>query len=90
MLQFWLLFIGSEYKIDHQYACSTIWSAAVTVFGEDPGNCTLWMEDVDYNNDGYFNFREYISVAYQFFEGEPLKASQLNCSSCVGMENYNI
>ena len=90
MYRFWLLFIGTEYKVTHGYVCQQIWSVVESTFGENPGNCSDKLESVDYNNDGQMNFREYVSLGYEIFESDSLKASQLNCSTCVGMDNYNI
>ena len=52
-------------------------------------NCTATMLLVDFNHDSYVNFKE------MAFSGgllvEPLSNWWLsaNCSTCVGMENYN-
>lgn len=96
--QFWLYLsylagIGSEHKLDHDTACIKAWPLAVDQLEieEAPGNCHEILAQVDYNNDTYINFREFVViVAADLSGGHASKAMQINCSQCIGVEYYNI
>eukprot|EP01083_Nonionella_stella_P194517 717417_1 len=89
----WTSFLGTtQYKFGHDYMCSTAWPIAVS-FLEIPQNvsCMAVMENADYNNDGMTNFREFVIIGIPLVrEGMwALKATQVNCSACMGVEHYN-
>ena len=44
---------------------------------------------IDFNNDLAINFREYIVAAGLVANPEATNQLALNCSTCVGVENYN-
>ena len=49
----------------------------------------------DFNEDGSINFREFTGIVHSVaHSGGPQydlqKSLQLNCSECIGMENYNL
>ena len=78
-------------KWNHTTACRDQWPLAVSLFDTaDPGNCDKELDLVDYNRDGFINFHEFIGIAYEFAGGGRKKGAQINCSSCVGMDYYNI
>jgi len=86
---------SNVYKMNKTDACTEIWPVVVVLFGETNRykNCTQAMNEVDFNQDGYINFREYTALSYGYATPHSAgkdKAKQLNCSSCVGMEYYNI
>lgn len=62
----------------------------------DPAFCEILIGIFDWNEDGYINFREYsIFAAYLMYNPTTglsgiEKAIGVNCSSCVGMETYDI
>ena len=60
---------------------------------DDDVNCNQTMYAADFNGDDWMNFREFVVVALTIFQDESVdldKAISANCSSCVGMENYNV
>ena len=48
------------------------------------------MQEYDFNDDYFINFREWIAVGGDSYYEEEAKPRQLNCSECVGMQYYNI
>ena len=82
---------GEDHKWNHTVICRDKWSFAISTFGvENPGNCDDELDLVDYNNDGAVNFREFIPFAYKMAGYNGTKGAQVNCSSCLPMEYYNI
>eukprot|EP01083_Nonionella_stella_P243034 847221_1 len=96
LYQGWLLLTGTGvYKMDHATACAEMWPTAVALAsleGHMVGNinCSNAMQNVDYNNDQNINFREFTALGYGLFGGSLNRATQINCSQCIGMEYYNI
>eukprot|EP01083_Nonionella_stella_P106358 306793_1 len=90
----WTGFLGTtQYKFGHDYMCSTVWPMAVAYF-DLPQNmsCEVEARNTDYNEDGMINFREFVVLGMQLVTAENWngKATQVNCSSCIGVENYNV
>ena len=61
----------------------------------DSTTCMLAIELLDFNGDGYINFREFSTwtniIAYSQSVGYGVdKGINLNCSSCVGLDVYNV
>ena len=60
----------------------------------NPDGCMAMMQFLDLNGDGYINFREFtswagIAIWIDSFNGF-VKGINVNCSSCVGVDTYNI
>ena len=99
------LCIGSIYRENQsgnlckKHALATIISTVMSdltvqfdIFDFD--SCMLMMGFIDYNADGYINFREFTSLggiggSYQTVYRLD-KGANVNCSSCVGVDTYNI
>ena len=43
--------------MNHSIACRDKWPLAVELFGQNPGDCNEKLDEVDYNQDGFINFR---------------------------------
>eukprot|EP01083_Nonionella_stella_P043973 118605_1 len=82
-------------------ACADFWTVAQTLFEIDESwNCTELVMGVDYNEDKHMNFREFVVLALTNFREfqriysdggwQRNKGPQVNCSSCVGMQHYNV
>ena len=87
---------SGEYAVDldHQTVCATKWDDAMAQINNDneyTQNCTSSLRLVDFNQDSYLNFREFIVIAGLITHPdiETVKWLNLNCSDCVGMDNYN-
>ena len=81
----------SDYLYSHEYICEYRWPYSLSIFGLDSDlDCMDVWSGADYNYDGYTNFREYTAVAVNLTENGDAEGLWLNCSSCVGMEYYNI
>ena len=69
-------------------------SSLLDVLNLDLSTCMIWIQIVDFNDDGYINFREFVSwfgLILNFFSAEtPDKGITMNCSYCVGLDTYNI
>ena len=55
--------------------------------------CDYFMNRYDFNDDGFVNYRELTALGYtalydKFYDWG--RASQVNCSFCWGMDDYNI
>ena len=91
--QVWRAFAGDQHVMNHSHACGAMWSTVLAYFQvEDPKDCLSRVDALDYNQDGFLNFREGTVLgmdAMNNFEVD-LKGPQVNCSECVGMEYYNI
>ena len=60
---------------------------------DTPGGCEAFVCMIDWNEDGYINFKEFTTYIARFSTSDlPMdKAIGLNCSSCVGdMNTYDI
>ena len=85
------------FNINNTVMCAYWWPLITDFFGFDPSgsfynDCDENMRAVDYNHDAFTNFREFTVVAIDFMglNGSwPEKATQTNCSACIGMEHYN-
>eukprot|EP01083_Nonionella_stella_P243035 847222_1 len=93
--QGWTFLAGpGVYKMDHATACAEMWSTAVALASQQGNlveqNCSYALQNVDYNNDQHINFREFTALGYGLFGGSLNRATQINCSQCIGMEYYNI
>ena len=88
---------GEEiYNYEHNTVCTVLLPRAVSILASysidlNYSECTSWLLDTDHNNDGYTNFREFFKFVYEIFLSERgrRKPSQVNCSACVGVDNYN-
>jgi len=92
-LMAWNLFVPSGvYKMNHTDVCADVWPVVLAFFTPTGQftNCEWVVNEYDFNNDKAINFREFTAIAYSFVGSGQEKAKQLNCSSCVGMEYYNI
>ena len=96
MYELWLFLSRSEYRVNHSFACSNNWETAQLYLDLRGVVCEEELKSVDYNNDGYCNFREFVSSAYHWIysgktqESIRMKAPQVNCSACTSMQYYNI
>jgi len=97
MFNFWGLLYdlssGTAHKLNHSVACLSGWSLAAAALNLNSSFafCMYQMQSYDYNQDSQLNFREFVPLAYVLGGGEDgYKAPQYNCSSCIGMENYNV
>ncbi len=91
---YWNILIGSSSKINHTDFCTLYWDLVGTLVGQEPPEeCLYYMEKYDYSKDGMLNFREGVPLVYDAvwadWKGNP-RGGQLNCSSCIGMDLYNI
>ncbi len=90
--QAWLYFAGTTtYNVNRTIACRDWWPVAVSFLGVNASiNCNQLVINADFNQDEYINFREFIMIGVQFVDPQwEQKSTQINCSSCVGMEHYN-
>eukprot|EP01083_Nonionella_stella_P139154 423889_1 len=92
---YWAVLLGTtQYKFSHDHMCSAVWPI-IADYLKLPQNitCQLEFNNTDYNNDGMTNFREFVVLEIQLvMESDSWmeRATQMNCSSCVGVANYNI
>ena len=79
--------------------CDTQWSIVMNALGLNPlEECEYYLTEYDYNGDGFLNYRESLPFSYVWYLGtensekyEPdYKGPNINCSSCSGMDVYNI
>eukprot|EP01083_Nonionella_stella_P164371 543749_1 len=94
---------NNVYLLSEQDMCD-FWPIAKVVFGMDDSlNCTMITgnADIDLNNDAHINFREFVILALRIYEGSGIgsveydislirKLQQINCSTCIGMEHYDV
>ena len=89
----WTFTVGSDvYAANHSYACSSIWDFALNLVQEEndwTANCSHTLQTFDFNNDSFVNFREYTVVGGLIGGGALGKYLNLNCSDCIGEDNYN-
>ena len=99
MYQGWLVFVGSEYhKLNHTIFCKEKAPLLISVlrlngFGgleDDIDNCDDILDTYDFNKDNYINFREAVVIISSLGNSADEKSKQLNCSTCTGMQYYNI
>ena len=84
----WLPKFGKFFDIEYMESLASIFQLDVFRNAED---CLELARIVDFNEDGYINFREMTaitSLAVGDFDLD--KAIGLNCSACVGTDAYNI
>ena len=83
----WIPKLEEFYDVDHVIKLTQHWD----VFG-DPEKCIEFVRYVvDFNGDGYINFREATAITALGVSNFSLaKAIGVNCSACVGMDVYNI
>ena len=70
-----------------------MWPTAVLYFQFEPDLiCEDFVVTTDYNGDGKTNFREYVPAAFIFLDEfeDDTRASNINCSACIGMDVYNV
>eukprot|EP01083_Nonionella_stella_P249005 861460_1 len=82
-----------EALVHSERVCSEFWVTAHTILEiEDNIDCWQLVTDVDYNQDLYINFREFVvlSLSVHSSDWQLEKAPQANCSWCVGMDSYNV
>eukprot|EP01083_Nonionella_stella_P288510 981749_1 len=84
----------TQYQFSHDHMCSAVWPI-IADYLKLPQNitCQLEFNNTDYNNDGMTNFREFVVLGIQLVmdsDNWMERATQLNCSSCIGVANYNI
>ena len=89
----WIYIAGfGVYGESHNYTCTNLWESAITWVEEEnewTNDCFHTVHYVDFNNDSWTNFREYVVAAGLLSGGNMDRYVNLNCSDCVGMENYN-
>merc|ERR1719242_891799 len=101
----WLLLAGSVYEMSHDEICATKWDMVMfalqydpethdpnyehSMYWEPPRTCEETLSVVDYNEDLYMNFREFVSAALYLYGVLGSAVFSMNCSSCVGMDYYN-
>eukprot|EP01083_Nonionella_stella_P052304 138820_1 len=93
----WQFFVSADtYLVSHTVVCEDWGPIAVELFGNEFNYtkefCYQLTIITDHNHDGYMNFREFGHFGYILIEGNTRlsKPTQINCSTCVGMENYNV
>ena len=66
--QFFLFLAGSDsdaLKMNHTIACRDKWQIAIDLLGvDDTENCEEELDAVDYNQDGFINFRFVLILIY--------------------------
>merc|ERR1712228_68266 len=82
--------VGTE-LVEIREACS-FWPLAKAVLDiPDDKNCTEIAIPSDFNGDGRINFREFQVIGVVAMNRDYYNQAQtINCSSCVGMDTYNI
>eukprot|EP01083_Nonionella_stella_P081792 225519_1 len=82
----------NDHKFNYTSMCANLWDLAVHYLEiEDDVDCRMAAENADYNEDGYLNFREFVTVGIQVIASQWYeKSTQVNCSACVGMDVYNV
>merc|ERR1712129_180602 len=88
----WSLLSQSSVKVNNSRLCDYIWPISLAYFDSHMtmSDCEPEVLENDFNQDGFINFREFAGIALQFVGYNSYKAKQVNCSSCVGMEYYNV
>ena len=97
MYTLWLFFLSKAgetvYSANHSIACQVGWPIAQALLEGLPegDQCSDTLIASDFNQDNRINFREFVSVVNYFTrDDEGGKPRQVNCSSCLGMEHYNV
>jgi len=102
----WLLFDGSEsYAVNYSVACNILETGIEYDNKEgdsrneifdlfnlgDSDICSIFLCLIDWNEDGYINFREFTTLFARFSDPELAmdKSIGLNCSNCIG-DMYDI
>ena len=85
--------VEGESKVKHDTFCNETWPVLESINMDSPENCSYYMEQFDYNMDGYVNYREivpfgYLWIVQGFYEDN--KGPNINCSLCSGMDVYNV
>jgi len=92
MYSVWTFAFGDgQYGVNHSYACSNLWDMAMALSQSSDdwtANCSESLDIVDFNNDSWINFREFAVLGTGTTTGAIWKYG-VNCSDCIGMENYN-
>ena len=83
---------GGVSKVNKTFGCNVMYPLMVAAFSREYGNCSELLTEIDFNGDGYINFREFTALIFGNTDGvhDGLKANQINCSECVGTKYYNI
>ena len=79
-------------ELNHSFVCSNAWDLALTLFEGDneyTQDCQTTLEFFDFNGDSWTNFREFTTLAGCMSGGWCERWVGVNCSGCLGMENYN-
>ena len=65
------------------------WAEAFYQWNANNETCNSTFNAMDLNNDTFVDINEIIYIVRDFFELSDVKASQINCSSCL-VSNYGI
>ena len=97
IFRFWR-FLGDGFKWNTTYFCEEKWPIFERIAGETVFGCEYYMAEFDYNGDDHMNYRELTVIGYNaminpywyLWNRPDFRAPNINCSSCYGMETYNI
>ena len=82
------------YEVSHPVTCDEYWERVMSLIDLETNghwfkdNCTKTLSHVDFNLDGWLNFREYHVIAQRITGYEWRKSLGSNCSQCVGMVEH--
>ena len=78
----------SEYNVNITWVCNNWWQYLNPIGANQDIQCLTFINDRDYNRDEYLNFREFSTDLVWLF-GSNDQSTNVNCSSCVGVDHYD-